>query len=79
MLDIPLILALLQLAAPVLGEGPHYPNEPLDMSLCLSLYLGAGHRGLLVSPAVRGEVLRVREWLKTVLNARRRTIRGLVT
>jgi hypothetical protein len=39
-LDIPLIVAILQLAALVLGEGPHYPNEPLDMSLCLTLYLG---------------------------------------
>lgn len=40
MLDIPLIVAILQLAALVLGEGPHHPNEPLDMSLCLTLYLG---------------------------------------
>jgi len=75
-LHIPLIAALLQLAAPVLGEGKLHPNRPLDMLVYLILYLGLVAGAYLFHLPFEAKTYRVREWLKTVLYARGRAVRA---
>ena len=75
-LHIPLIAALLQLAAPVLGDGKLHPNQPLDMLVYLILYLGLVAGAYLFHLPFEAKTYRVREWLKTVLYARGRAVRA---
>lgn len=75
-LHVPLIAALLQLAAPVLGEAKLHPNQPLDMLVYLILYLGLVVGAYLFHLPFEAKTYRVREWLKTVLYARGRAVRA---
>ncbi|MGX9219436.1 acyltransferase family protein [Massilia varians] len=75
-LHIPLIAALLRLAAPVLGDGKLNPNQPLDMLVYLILYLGLVAGAYLFHLPFEAKTYRVREWLKTVLYARGRAVRA---
>lgn len=75
-LHIPLIAVLLQLAAPIYGAGKLHPNQPLDMLVYLALYLVLVAGAYLFHLPFEAKTYHVREWLKTVLYARGRSVRA---
>ena len=74
-LHIPLMGAMLHLAAPVLGNAKLDPNRPLHLLVYLLLYVGLVVGAFLFHLPFEARTYQVREWLKTTLRFRSRPVR----
>lgn len=66
--------ALIQLAAPVLGNGRLDPHQPAHLAVYLLLYVGLVVGAYLFHLPFEAKTYQVREWLKTILRFRGRPV-----